>query len=129
MLLPLGGLYRHGPTRSAIQSLVAYDLASAALLVMCDRLASSRYDGSSSGGPPSAAAFAQVSAASLPSTPWCAGVHRVVIVLLRLVMCPPTSWMAMARHCRGPTPPERARSAADSKSENMVYWWPLSPLG
>ena len=52
----------------ADQSLVAWDLASVALLAMCDRLVSWRKAGSSPGGVLSAAAFAQVSAASLPCT-------------------------------------------------------------
>lgn len=53
-MLPPGGVYRLYPTRSATQSLVAWDLASVALLVMCDRLVSRRYVGSSFGGLPSA---------------------------------------------------------------------------
>ena len=127
-MLPLGDVYHRAPARSAIHFWVAWDLASVARLVMCDMLVSRKYAGPSSGGLPSAAAFAQVSAASLPSTAWCAGVYRMVIILLRLVILPPTSRMAMARRCPGPMLSEWVRSASDAESENMVNWRPLFSL-
>ena len=60
-VVPLGGLYRRDPIRSAIQSLVACDLASITLLVMCDRLVSRRYAGAPSGGKPNMASTIYVS--------------------------------------------------------------------
>ena len=45
---------------------------------------------------PAAATFTRVLATSLRSAPWCAGIHRTVIVLLRPTTRP-CGWMAMAK--------------------------------
>ena len=45
---------------------------------------------------------------------------------LWLAIRPLTSWMAMARRCRGPTLSEQVLSPADTESEKMVCWRPRS---
>lgn len=103
-----------------------WDLASVALLVMCVKLVSRRYDWPSLGSLPSAAALAQVPASSLPSALWCAGVHQTAKVLLSLVIRSPNSRMAVARRYPGHMLSKRMRPTADAESEKMVYGPPLA---
>lgn len=81
------------------------------------------------GGLSSAAAFAQASAASMPSTPWWGGrppngEYVAAAGDARL----PISWIATASRCPGPDC-LGARSTAEAGSEKMVYFRPLFPAG
>ena len=87
--LPGGGLYflRGSPRRSEIHWTAACDRSSVDTRAIWDRLVSHlRLSATAlSGTVPSAAAFAYLSAISLPGTSWWAGTHRVCVCVCNLL--------------------------------------------
>ena len=83
---------------------------------------------SSTGSPQVVAHLAYLSATSLPVSPLCAGIRRMVTLLSLAMMREHTSVAANANRCPGPRLSSLTQVIAEVESTKGVYWRPRSCL-